>query len=309
MNEEEEVQPTLPEDEIEARQNVVEAELFQASVEPPKKGKDLNPFFIEQQSNLDRVKHNQLDDDNDDEFFHLTCHVDNAMKDKIERGCFVDLEKLIPKKKNSTLGDENRLEWVSKDGMTFLAPANDREQKINSIRKWEQAFRIYAAIYCKANPTRTWEIWQYIHMINSAATTYQWDNVAYYDVTFRQLMAEKPGRSWAKTYVQLWQLALREPLNKPQNFVQNQTGNHKNPGNTLAQGNGGQGKNAKSWRERCCWVFNRIGKCTRTKCEFDNRCSYCGGWTHSVNVCRKKLAGASTSGNTVSTSTAPLPKK
>ena len=100
--------------------------------------------------------------------------------------------------------------------MMFLAPVHDREQKINNIRHWEQAFRIYAAIYCNANPTRAGEIWQYIYIINSAAATYQWDNIAYYNVTFRQLMSEKPGRSWGKTFVQLWQLALREPIVKNQ---------------------------------------------------------------------------------------------
>ena len=49
-------------------------------------------------------------------------------------------------------------------------------------------------------------------MLSSAATSYQWENVAYYDTAFCQMMAERPGRSWAKTHVQLWQLALRDPL-------------------------------------------------------------------------------------------------
>ena len=35
----------------------------------------------------------------DDEFFHLTCHIDNVMRNKIERGDYVELEKLLPKGK------------------------------------------------------------------------------------------------------------------------------------------------------------------------------------------------------------------
>ena len=31
----------------------------------------------------------------DDEFFHLTCHVDLNLKHKIERGEFVELDKLL----------------------------------------------------------------------------------------------------------------------------------------------------------------------------------------------------------------------
>ena len=119
--------------------------------------------------------------------------------------------------------------------MTFLAPAKDRDSQINGIRRWEQAFRIYAAIYCSANPTRSGEIWQYIHTINSAASTYQWDSVQYYDSVFRQMMAERPGRSWSKTYYQLWQLALKDHL--PKN---NQGGNSFATGNHASTSGMGQ---------------------------------------------------------------------
>ena len=33
----------------------------------------------------------------DDDFFHLTCHIDQSLKKKIENGEFVDLDKLLPK--------------------------------------------------------------------------------------------------------------------------------------------------------------------------------------------------------------------
>ena len=35
----------------------------------------------------------------DDDFFHLTCHIDEALKLKIEKGQFVDLDRLLPKEK------------------------------------------------------------------------------------------------------------------------------------------------------------------------------------------------------------------
>ena len=53
---------------------------------------------------------------------------------------------------------------------------------------------------------------QYMHEINVAASSYQWTNVAYYDITFCQLMAFKPSRSWAKMYHQGWNLAMRDPI-------------------------------------------------------------------------------------------------
>ena len=74
----------------------------------------------------------------DDDFFHLTCHINPNLIQKIENGEFVDLDKLLPKDKLSRVGtsvtDDNRLEWVHRDGGTFLVPAQ-RESNINSFRR------------------------------------------------------------------------------------------------------------------------------------------------------------------------------
>ena len=110
-------------------QMIMEAEKFQAMVEPPR-GKsnlthnsELGP--VEALKNVDQselnFKHEQVDYD---KFFHLTCHVDGSLKSKIEKGKFVELDKLLPKRK---LHDDNRLEWVTKDGLTFLSPVQDRD--------------------------------------------------------------------------------------------------------------------------------------------------------------------------------------
>lgn len=54
-----------------AGQMVIEAEQFKTSIEPPK-GKP--PF-----ANLGETNY-----DNDDDYFHLMCHIDSALKAKIE---------------------------------------------------------------------------------------------------------------------------------------------------------------------------------------------------------------------------------
>ena len=132
----------------------------------------------------------------------------------------MDLEKLLPREKlPHRLGDDNRMEMVNRDGATFFIPA-DRDAKINNLHKWDQAFRVYAAIYCKSNPSKSAEIWEYVYIIHTAAATFQWDNVAWYDYTFRQLMAAKPHRSWSKIYTQFWNLAMRTSANHQQNHNQ-----------------------------------------------------------------------------------------
>ena len=116
----------------------------------------------------------------DDDFFHLTCHVDAAMKLKIENGEFVDLDKLLLRDKIAALNgysEDSHMEWVQRDGGMFLVPAR-KEVKINNFRKWEQAFRLYASnYYCDKNPFCAKEIWQYISVIQMASTAYTWENV------------------------------------------------------------------------------------------------------------------------------------
>ena len=91
--------------------------------------------------------------------------------------------------------------------------------------------------------------------------------MAEYDFTFRHLMAEYPARSWAKTYLQGWNLIMRDLL--PRDY-------------------GSGGPNTKSFnKDNICWPFNK-GKYTDANCHKDHRCSYCGKWWHGMHVCHKR---------------------
>ena len=133
----------------EAERLITEAERFKATVEPPK-GKE--------------IEHNAYTDSVDDEFFHITCHIDQAVKAKIERGEFIELEKLLVRDRlfNRSMQSDSRLALYNIDGFTYVAAAYDREGRISGVCKWEQAFRVYAATFSKANPSRASEIWQYV---------------------------------------------------------------------------------------------------------------------------------------------------
>ena len=45
----------------------------------------------------------------DDDFFHLTCHIEPCLIHRIEKGEFVELEKLLPKERLGGKTDEGRL--------------------------------------------------------------------------------------------------------------------------------------------------------------------------------------------------------
>ena len=194
---------------------VIQAECFRADTEIPRGMKTINlPKKILPQPNVNQQL--SCGGISDDKFFHLTCHVDPNMKAKIQKGEFVDLEKLLVRdcfKQQNNSGQ--RMELVNRGGETFIMPV-DSGAKLTNVRRWEQAFHIYAAIYSQANPHRSSEIWQYVFVINSAASTYTWENVANYDYTFRQLMACDPGHSWANIYLQMWNLTMRDVI--PRNF-------------------------------------------------------------------------------------------
>ena len=165
-------------------QLIIDAEKFKATLNPPKGNeiiRNIGDFQDQQYPGVHNPDQEHLDDD---DFFHITCHVDPTVKSKIERGEYVDFEKLLMRDRFWCRGDDTKLEFYHHDGHTYLAPP-EREFKINNVRKWEQAFRVYVTIYSKANPHRAAEIWQYVYVINTAASSYVWENVAFYDFTFR----------------------------------------------------------------------------------------------------------------------------
>ena len=147
---------------------VMDAECHKAATATPK-GNDHQQDI----RNILSILKSKCDDDGDDEFFHITCHLDSALKQKISKGEFVDLEKLLPKTRGQIMNPqmETDIELVCRDGVTFQLPVQ-KETKITNVRRWEQAFRVYAAVYSEANPEKAAEIWQYVHIINSAASSF-----------------------------------------------------------------------------------------------------------------------------------------
>ena len=278
---------------IKAKDTIAQAERFKAKVNDPKG--EMVDGASENFNNLSV---------SDDDFFHLSCHMETALRQKIEAGEYVDLEKLLPRDRTKRLTNgETRFEWVNRDSGTFLVPTSERELKINSVRCWDQAFRIYATIYCGANPTRSQEIWQYVSVINTAAASYMWDNVASYDFTFRHLMAFNPKRSWAKTYNQMWNLCMKDPLPKTNNqrnysFSNFNTGSKSNAaatnaiqGTSAGHGSHSTDNNAKKGKKLVyCWNFNKGVPCKYgAKCRFRECCSYCDSPEHAVLSCPKLM--------------------
>ena len=246
-----------------AQELILEAERHKASI-LPNPGKDIDKALL---NHVDPNNTNHLQDDG--EYMHVTCHVDEVTKGKIRRGEFVELIKLWFRHKDfKRYGQaEQKMELINKQGRTYFAPAEE-SSRINGIRQWEQAFRVYATIYAQANPHRAHEIFQYINIITEAAKSYTWECIAYYDFTFRKMMADKPNRSWAKSFPELWTQSMTEPLQR-------------NSNNDRFSNNKGK----KDWRDYCCWRFNKSVCRHGPKCRFEHKCNYCGSKNHPVMHC------------------------
>ena len=197
-----------------ADQLIMQAEKFKARVEAPKGNftnysdmlmpygyEKLRSKFVKPEGlgPIDREIMFLRNFDQDDEFFHVTSQIEPSLRVKIERGEFVELERLLPK--DRALGGRNEdlnkqlYQLITQGTNNFIDPPVPKTGKINSIRKWNQAFRVYAAIYTNANPERASEIWQYVYVIHTAAAANHWDNVYLYDINIHELMASKPWRS------------------------------------------------------------------------------------------------------------------
>ena len=122
-----------------AEKIIVKAEQFKASVVPPQPGTyndQLQKFELSKFNNfdelMDKIK-GSIVEDQDDKFFHVTFHIDSGLKAKIEKGEFVELEKLLPRNRFQTLKDDRKLQFFYQDGETFFAPA-EKESKISNVR-------------------------------------------------------------------------------------------------------------------------------------------------------------------------------
>ena len=206
----------------------------------------------------------------DTDYQMMDAHIDEGMRKCILNYEYIDLAKLLPR--NHSREQEQRLEIVNRNGMTYLSPISDCEAiQIGSYHKWEQAFRIYSNILATCFPEKATELLQYTHTIQTASMAYNWNNVYEYDKEFCYHISRHPQRSWNVILQQAWTMILKDRIRSDQ-------GPQK----------GGNGDKVNKRDREPCRRFNR-GKCTfGLSCHFDHCCSVpeCGKFGHSAHVCR-----------------------
>ena len=213
----------------------------------------------------------------DDSYLTMGANIDQGLKQKIQASEYIDLGKLLPRNLVQS-SEDHRMEMVNKGGLTYWVPMSDRENSaVSSYIKWEQAFRVFTNIYAQTHPTRVTELLQYNHVIETAAATFQWENVYRYDKEFRLHMSLFPERNWGIILQQAWTLCM------------------KNVNHHHQSGNGAQGSNSSKrdnqqssgGRKKICFKFNQ-GICQfGFNCKFEHKCGICGKYGHGTYNCRK----------------------
>ena len=209
----------------------------------------------------------------DNNYQMLDTHIDDVLKRKIINFEYVDFGKLLIRNR-AFREDDQKLEIVSRNGMTFLSPVADRDNmQITSFGRWEQAFCVFANIITTRYPAKAPELLQYSYTIHMASTSYVWDNVYSYDKEFRRHISRFPMRSWNVILQQVWTMLLKDRLK----------------GDGGASHKGGPPSTGKGKREPCR-RYNK-GKCTfGLSCNYDHRCSVlkCGKFGHGAHICRMR---------------------
>lgn len=243
---------------------VVEAERQKLELERPLAG--TIDSLITETSLFDNPRSSNLQCDN--KLFALAVHVDKATKIKIENGEFVDLSKLLPHDKVLPDDEFDKVEIVSKDGKPAFNPVVDKDTAIiNSFKKWEAAFDVYAGIFVKAHPRCGPEIFEYKHTIRKALESFVWSSIYAYDKVFRTHMETNKGRTWGKKIKDAWSDHVHMHLSKATS---------PNTDTLSAR------------KRKCCRYFNKNGHCTKGgQSEFDHQCSVCFMFGHGKYNCRK----------------------
>ena len=201
----------------------------------------------------------------DNDYQMIDAHIEEGMKRKIIGFEYVDLSKLLTR--GHWRDEDQRLELINRNGMTYLAPAERDGNQITSYIKWEQAFWVYSNIITTHYPEKSSELLQYNHMIHTASMSYIWDNIYSYDKEFRYHISRHPTRAWNVILQQAWTMLLKDRLRTDSgSFTKNKQGRRGEP----------------------CQRYNK-GKCTfGASCKFNHHCSVkkCGKFGHGAHICR-----------------------
>lgn len=202
--------------------------------------------------------------------------VDPKIKGKIWANQFVELQCLLPSKKNE------KFEVVD-NGDGFMKLKKSNSGSIKSFDRWLEAFHTFVAIYSSKFPHETANLMKHATIVQRLSKQAGDEAALSYDENFRIWRQDNPEYlPWGQLNGELQNEALAMGLCRKQNL----------PFHAKAKQN-------NSGKQICFNYNNNNGHCTRPNCPFPHKCQKCSG-PHSKKQCNSKPAGADTNPKRVS---------
>ena len=200
------------------------------------------------------------DSEKDDDNLHapiridsrLSIHVDNNLKQKIWKGKYLDLEKLLPET-SFTKAEPVNLTLRSNGKLTLAKHSHTRS--ITHINDWITAFLIYMDVYMEMYPKRGRELLHYMAIIRRMASQNKGPAWYLYDKEFRRSLPHYQSLSWMIKDSEIYDRCVYDSMSGQLSF--DHTKMHETI-NTTQYGP--------------CRFFNELRGCYRKTCEFAHEC-------------------------------------
>ncbi|XP_052086251.1 uncharacterized protein LOC127723599 isoform X2 [Mytilus californianus] len=204
-----------------------------------------------------------LDDD-------ITLHVSQNLRQKIQRGEYVDLALLL----HNSVIDNDKQKVTYEQGQLVINPVLP-QTKITNIETWSDAFLIFMSIYCSVHPHKFQELVKYMTSIRKGARRHGGIGWKYYDEQYRLKKARDPSGSWGKLDSEYWMWYMQSASVQPEGQATNHASN-----NRAFYTN----QTATTLR---CYSFNFDGICNKHYCIYNHSCLRCG-LHHPIISCVKQ---------------------
>ncbi|OCT59729.1 hypothetical protein XELAEV_18000594mg [Xenopus laevis] len=183
----------------------------------------------------------------------LGLHLSQSIKEKINRGDYVDLLSLLPSVKVFLKDKTNDSE-------------EDRRRPVaRTFTNWLQSFCIYANILCSKHPQLGASMFKHVDIVLEAYKSYGGIAWFIYEDKFRQKMAVQRSIPWGSKDIDLWMgMMVPRPVVSP------------------------PGVQKPGQKYNTCWAYNDSACKWQSNCKFKHECSHCGG-NHPAFRCVKKF--------------------
>ena len=216
----------------------------------------------------------------------LGAHIPKRIKEKIWANEYIDLSALLPTNVDNDLWSVT----FAPNTVTLQNQQNvPKPKSILSFYEWNEAFRIYMAIYIQIFPEDAPHMLKYMSTIKNIYEMKGNESFRYYDETFRLLRKEN-SQPWQQEIDELYRKAMFMKSSKftvNHNFPQPPTTAKYNNGTAINPNNRRVQPFLDTNNNGTCHIYNKYQCCTKRNYPYQHVCRVCKG-PHPQAKCTKQ---------------------